>query len=118
MSETPDDSDTVRPENTDAGRKPENTGENIYTLMVTVATDTEYVLEFDASASAPESFTRLRNRKTGETVDPETYQIFFQAESGYSIVFAEDFIRTLKPGKNDFILAWNTGRVLIRIIIM
>ena len=105
----------IRAENTANGEK---SGETIYTLTVVLATDTEYVLDFDAAAAAPESFTRLRNRKTGETVDPENYRIIRRAETGYSITFEEDFIRTLKPGKNDFTLTWNMGRVLIRIIIM
>ena len=39
--------------------------------IVQPATDTEYALDFDASAASPESFLRLRNRKTGETADPE-----------------------------------------------
>ena len=118
LPEPPEMPGTVRAWNAANGEKAGETGETIYTLTVVLATDTEYVLDFDAAAAAPESFIRLRNRKTGETVDPENYRIIRRAETGYSITFEEDFIRTLKPGKNDFTLTWNMGRVLIRIIIM
>lgn len=118
LPDPPETPGTVRAENAAKGEKSGKTGETIYTLTVALATDTEYVLDFVAAAAAPESFIRLRNRKTGETVDPENYRVIRRAESGYSVTFEEDFIRTLKPGKNDFTLTWNTGRVLIRIIIM
>ena len=83
-----------------------------------LATDTEYALDFDASAASPESFLRLRNRKTGETADPECYQIARREEGGFTISFREDFIRSLRPGNNDFALSWHSGRVLIRITIL
>ena len=110
--------ETVLSEKKGSGEKPEEAGETIYTLTAVLATDTEFVLDFDAAAAAPESFTRMRNRKTGGTVDPENYRITRGEDGGFSIAFEESFIRSLKPGKNDFVLTWTSGRVLIRIIIM
>ena len=116
--ERPETSESAPKGNTGAARKSKEAGEPIYTLTVDLTTDTEFVLGFDASVSSPERFSLLRNRKTGKTVDPENYRIIRGEENDYSIVFAESFIRTLKPGRNDFTLTWNGGRVLIRIIIM
>ncbi|MBR2823453.1 MAG: hypothetical protein IKE24_07195 [Clostridia bacterium] len=94
------------------------TAEEIYILTVDPAADTEYLLDFDAGASDPESFVRLRNRKTGDTVDPENYEIVLRSEGHFTIAFREDLIRTLKPGKNDFVLSWENGRVYLRIEIL
>lgn len=101
-----------------AGEETEQMGERIYTLTVTLATDTAYLLDFDASVASPDSFTRLRNRKTGDTVDPELYKVTRLEEGGFCIAFEESFIRSLRPGRNDFALSWHNGRVLLRIIIL
>ena len=114
----PAEPETSAGEGAGSGKKPETEAERIYVLTVVLATDTEYALDFDASAASPESFLRLRNRKTGETADPECYQIARREEGGFTISFREDFIRSLRPGDNDFALSWYSGRVLIRITIL
>lgn len=118
LPETPEEPEEIIVSAGESGEKPEQKAEIIYTLEVVLATDTEYLLNFDASAAAPESFTRLRNRKTGDTVDLENYTIVRREGGGFTISFGEHFIRTLKPGRNDFALSWKTGRVLLRIIII
>ena len=111
-------SETIQAKNSHASEKPKDTGEVIHTLTVMLATGMEYVLNFEAATAITKQSIRIQNRKTGETVDPENYKITLQEGNKYSITFTEDFIRTLKPGKNDFVMTWQTGRVLIRIIIM
>lgn len=111
---------TAQAKNHSAGTGGEETTpayvEKIYRLTVILATDTEFELEFEAPAADPEDFLRLWDRKTGETVDPENYQI--SGETGrFTIAFTEAFIRGLKPGHNDFALTGPRGRVLIRISI-
>ena len=90
--------------------------EKVYRLTVILATDTEYELDFEAPAASPEDFLRLWDRKTGETVDSENYQISGVA-GRFTIAFTEAFICGLKPGHNDFVLTGPRGRVLIRISI-
>ena len=89
----------------------------IYELTVVLATDTEYRLDFEAKASSPADFRMLRNRDTGTEVEREAYAVT-AGETGFSITFTDGFIRSLRPGRNSFILYGVNEQILIRILIL
>ena len=95
----------------------ERAASKIYRLTVVLASDTCYMLEFEADAASPEDFRELRNRDTGELVDSAYYTVS-QTDSGFVICFKEEFILRLQPGKNAFVLKYPGGRVLIDIMIV
>ena len=93
------------------------TAEKIYKLQVVLGDETTYLTDFSAPVSTQAAFLDLRALKTREIVDPKNYQISMK-NGKFQLKFAELFLRTLKPGNNDFELLFDGGRILFRIIIL
>ena len=90
--------------------------EKICRTEVAFGQENTYEVQFSARDRSSCVFGNLLKMKTNEIVNRKCYEIIWK-NGKYQIRFAELFLRTLKPGENEFKLVYDGGRIIIQIVI-